>query len=124
VPLSEDEQRALHEIERRFYEHDPKYAESISTATLYRALWKKCRRAIIGFCVGLVVLLASFASSWVVGAIGFFIMLVCAVIFTRNLRKLGHAGWQEVSQQMRSRNLEGRVADASEKLRDRFKRER
>ena len=34
MPLSEDEQRILHEIERRFYEHDPEYAKSIESTTL------------------------------------------------------------------------------------------
>ena len=89
MPLSEDEQRILHEIERRFYEHDPEYAKSIESTTLYRSLGRNCKWAALGFIAGLVVLLVSFASSVLLGAFGFGVMLVSAIVFTQNLRKMG-----------------------------------
>ena len=36
MPLSEDEQRILQEIERNFYDSDPAFAREVSTTTLYR----------------------------------------------------------------------------------------
>ena len=42
VPLSEDEQRILHEIERRFYESDPAFASQVSQTTLYRHAGRNC----------------------------------------------------------------------------------
>jgi Protein of unknown function (DUF3040) len=123
VPLSEDEQRILHEIERRFYEHDPEYAKSIESTTLYRSLGRNCKWAALGFVAGLVILLVSFASSVLLGAFGFGVMLVSAIVFTQNLRKMGRAGWQQMTEQMRSHSMNDVLGDTRRRLRERFKRE-
>lgn len=123
MPLSEDEQRILHEIERRFYEHDPEYAKSIESTTLYRSLGRNCKWAALGFVAGLVILMVSFASSVVLGAFGFFVMLVSAIVFTQNLRKMGRAGWQQMTEQMRSHSVNDVLGDTRRRLRERFKRE-
>ena len=123
MPLSEDEQRILHEIERRFYEHDPEYAKSIESTTLYRALGRNCKWAALGFLGGLVILLVSFASNLYLGAFGFGVMLVSAIIFTQNLRKMGRAGWQQMTEQMRIRSVNDILGDTRRRLRDRFKRD-
>lgn len=122
MPLSEDEQRILHEIERRFYEHDPEYAKSIESTTLYRALGRNVKWAAIGFVFGLVILLVSFASSWLLGGLGFVVMLVSAIFVTQNVRKMGRAGWQQMTEQMRARNMGDMLGDTRRKLRERFKR--
>src|SRR5688572_17922410 len=75
VPLSEDEQRILHEIERSFYENDPAFAKGVSQTTLYRHAGRNLKFSALGFVSGLVVLLVSFASSLVLGMIGFLAML-------------------------------------------------
>ena len=36
MPLSEDEQRILHEIEQQFYETDPALARAVGSTSLYR----------------------------------------------------------------------------------------
>ncbi len=123
MPLSEDEQRILHEIERRFYEHDPEYAKSIESTTLYRSLGRNCKWAALGFVAGLVILLVSFASSVLLGAFGFGVMLVSAIVFTQNLRKMGRAGWQQMTEQMRSHSINDVLGDTRRRLRERFKRE-
>jgi hypothetical protein len=123
VPLSEDEQRILHEIERRFYEHDPEYAKSIESTTLYRALGRNCKWAALGFLAGLVILMVSFASSVWLGAFGFGVMLVSAIVFTQNLRKMGRAGWQQMTSQMRSHSVTDLLGDTRRRLRERFKRD-
>jgi hypothetical protein len=123
VPLSEDEQRILHEIERRFYEHDPEYAKSIESTTLYRSLGRNCKWAAVGFVAGLVILMVSFASSVWLGAFGFGVMLVSAIVFTQNLRKMGRAGWQQMTEQMRSHSVNDVLGDTRRRLRERFKRE-
>ena len=38
VPLSEDEERILKDIEREFYENDPAFAREVSETTLYLSL--------------------------------------------------------------------------------------
>ena len=51
MPLSEEEQRILSEIERRFYASDPKTAHQLSTTTLYRHAGRNCKWAAVGFVV-------------------------------------------------------------------------
>ena len=121
MPLSEDEQRILSEIERRFYESDPKTAHQLSTTTLYRHAGRNCKWAALGFVVGLVFLLATFASSPILGVLGFAIMLVSAILFERNLRKMGRASWRDFTEAMRSRG--GPFGDTGKKLRERFRRD-
>jgi hypothetical protein len=123
VPLSEDEQRILHEIERRFYEHDPEYAKTIESSTLYRSLGRNCKWAALGFVAGLIILMASFASSPILGAFGFVVMLVSALAFTQSLRKMGRAGWQQMTEQMRSHSINDLMGDTRKRLRERFKRD-
>ena len=123
VPLSEEEQRILHEIERNFYERDPDFARGVSEHTLYRHAGRNCKWAGLGFLVGLVILVVSFASSLIVGVLGFFLMLGSALVFERNLRKMGKAGWQSATQSVRDRGLPDVFGDAKSRLRKRFKRE-
>ena len=121
MPLSEEEQRILSEIERRFYASDPKTAHQLSTTTLYRHAGRNCKWAAAGFVAGLAILLVSFASSLILGAIGFLIMLGSAFVFERNLRKMGRASWHEMTEAMRARG--GPIGDTGKKLRERFRRE-
>jgi uncharacterized membrane protein len=120
VPLSEDEQRILREIEQRYYTNDRKSAERIEQTTLPRYLARNCRWAALGFLLGLVVLLVSFASSWILGIIGFLIMVASAVWFTQNLRKMGRHGWQQLNKNVQSYDLSGRLDETRKKLRRRM----
>ena len=123
MPLSEDEQRILHEIERSFYEHDPAFARGVSKHTLYRHAGRNCKWAALGFFAGLVVLLASFASNPFIGFFGFLLMLASALVFERNLRKMGRAGWHDVTKSVRDRGLPDVLTDTRKRLRERFRRD-
>jgi len=92
MPLSEDEQRILKQIEEQFYESDPSFAEKVSAPGLYRPAIRKARWAVvglIGFLVGLVLLLqVHFLLSF-----GCFIgMLLCAFVIEDSARAVGRAG--------------------------------
>jgi hypothetical protein len=123
VPLSEEEQRILHEIERSFYERDPAFARGVSEHTLYRHAGRNCKWAAVGFLAGLVVLVVSFASTLVLGFLGVFLMFGCALVFERNLRKMGRAGWQEVTQSVKAKGLPDVLGETGKRIRKRFKRE-
>lgn len=122
VPLSEDEQRILHEIERSFYENDPAFARGVSETTLYRHAGRNLKYAAIGFVGGTILLVTSFASSLLLGMLGFLAMLGSAFVFERNLRKLGRAGWQQMTQSIRQRGLGEVFGNTGSRLRDRFRR--
>ena len=123
MPLSEDEQRILHEIEQQFYESDPAFAREVGKTTLYRHAGRNLKWAALGFVCGFVLLLVAFISSLVLGFAGFLVMLGSAVVFERNLRKMGRAGWRQVSDTMKTHNLRDAVGDAGKRIRKRFKRE-
>ncbi len=123
MPLSEDEQRILQEIEQQFYEHDPHLAREVGSTTLYRHAGRNLKWAAAGFVAGFILLIFTFASSLLVGFAGFLVMLICAFVFERNLRKMGRAGWQQMTETMRAGNLREYFGDAGTRLRRRFKRE-
>ncbi|MFN2606515.1 MAG: DUF3040 domain-containing protein [Acidimicrobiales bacterium] len=123
MPLSEDEQRILHEIEQQFYESDPAFAREVGKTTLYRHAGRNLKWAAAGFFVGFAVLLVAFASSLVLGFAGFLVMLGSAIVFLRNLRKMGRAGWRQVSDSMKTHNFREAMGDAGKRIRKRFKRD-
>ena len=123
MPLSEEEQRVLREIERSFYESDPEFARQVSSKTLYRHAGRNLRWAALGFVAGLVLLVATFSSYLILGIIGFLAMLFSALIFERNLRAMGKAGLQSISDTVRARGgVTGPLGDARRKFRQRFDR--
>ncbi len=123
VPLSEDEQRILQEIERSFYDNDPAFAREVSSKPLYRHAGRNLKWAAAGFFCGFVLLIVAFASSLVLGFAGFLVMLASAIVFERNLRKMGRAGWQQVTGNMKAHNLRETLGDAGKRIRKKFKRE-
>ena len=123
MPLNEDEQRILSEIEQQFYESDPAFARGVGQTTLYRHAGRNLKWAGLGFFVGFGILVWAFASSLVLGFVGFLVMLSCAFIFERNLRKMGKAGWAQVTGNLRAGNLKDSMGDVGKKLRKRFKRD-
>ena len=123
MPLSEDEQRILHEIERSFYENDPAFARGVSQTTLFRHAGRNLKYAGLGFVAGTILLVVSFASSLVLGMIGFLAMLGSAFVFERNLRRMGKAGWEQMTQSVRDKGIGDMLGNTRNRLRDRFRRD-
>jgi hypothetical protein len=90
MPLNEREQRILEEIERQFYQDDPKLAETVANTTLQSVYRKWTRLAFVGFVVGLVVMLASFTRYTAVALIGFLVMVVSAGWIAMHVRRGRH----------------------------------
>jgi hypothetical protein len=123
VPLSEDEQRILHEIERSFYEPDPAFAKGVSETTLYRHAGRNAKWAALGLVAGFLLLIFSFASNRLIGFFAFLLMLGCALSLERNFRKMGKAGWAELTQTVRDRGFPNVLGDTRNRLGKRFKRD-
>lgn len=120
MPLNEEEQRILAEIERQFHATDPESAKRIESTTLQRYLARNCRWAGLGLLVGLVILLASFATSPILGIFGFLVMVVSAVVLIQNLHKISRLGLEQVSRSIGRRNLGQAADDFGKRLRRRF----
>ena len=86
MPLSEEEQRILHEIERSFYAGDQ--APGSSAATRLTDV-RRTRLAAVGFVVSLVLLLIGFAANFIVGAVAFCGMVATGAILVDGLRRVG-----------------------------------
>lgn len=122
MPLSEHEQRILQEIEKSFYEHDPRFADRVRSESLYRHAGRNCKRAGLAFVVGLAFLIGTFSISIFLGVLGFLVMLASAVIFERNLRAMGKAGLSDLHQSVRDRGFPARWAEMRARLEERFRR--
>jgi hypothetical protein len=117
VPLSEDEERILQEIAQRFYEDDPTFAREVSESTLYRHTVRRMKWSVLGVLVGAVFLIVMLA------VVGFLIMLASALVFERNLHKLGRAGLEQLSQSWKAAGLRDVLGGAGRRMRDRVRRE-
>jgi uncharacterized protein YqgC (DUF456 family) len=123
MPLSEDEQRILEEIEARIKESDPALADHISESTLYRHAWRNIKWAVLGFVVGLALLVFTFTRVLVLGIVGFLVMLVCLLVIERNVRKMGRAGFDSITGSMRGGAMKGMFDRFGERWRDRWRRD-
>ena len=123
MPLSEDEQRILDQIEAQFYANDPQLAQQVSETTLYRHAARNIKWAALGFAAGFVVLVASFASSLIAGFAGFLAMLACAFVVERNLRKMGRAGLDSLTASMKGSRLKTLFGSAGKTIKRPFRRD-
>jgi tetrahydromethanopterin S-methyltransferase subunit B len=126
VPLSEDEQRILSQIEQQLYESDPELAREVGSTTVYSHAARNLKWAVFGFVVGLVFMVATLSITFWLAFLGFVIMLAAALYFEQNARRLGRAGMQQLSQTMRSgtlRNVMGGGESPGRSLRDRLRRD-
>lgn len=117
MPLSEDEQRILRQIEEQFYESDPKFAQQVGSASLYRHALRKVRWAALTLVIGLVFLIATLQVHFLLSFVGFLVMLGSAFVIERNLRTVGRIGIQDLAG-----IVKGRRPLEDSKLRDRFRR--
>jgi hypothetical protein len=122
VPLSEDEERILSEIAQQFYADDPEFARGVGETSLYRYTVRRMKWSGLGFLVGVVFLIATLATSYLLAFAGFLLMLGCALYFERNLRKLGKAGIDRVTRSMRAAGLRDAIGGARGRMRERFRR--
>jgi hypothetical protein len=124
LPLSEDEERILKDIEREFYESDPAFAREVRETTLYRHAWRNIKLSLVGFVAGLVLLVVALASSYLLAFGGFLVMLGCALVIERNARKMGRAGLDAMTKNVKAGNgLREYLGTSSERMRERFRRD-
>lgn len=125
MPLSEDEQRILSEIETQFYANDPHLAGEMGNHSIYAHCLRQMKWAGALFGVGVVVLvvaLATATSFWVAFA-GFLVMLAAALWFERSLRKMGRAGMEQLSRTFRSGGVRDYLGSTSERFKGRVRRD-
>ncbi len=123
MPLSEDEERILSEIERGLYAEDPALAHQVGETTLYRHALRNIRIAALGFLIGLAVLLGGLSTAVWLSFLGFLGMLAAALSIYDNVQKIGRAGLAEVSGSLRAAGLRDAFGSTGQRVRDRFRRD-
>jgi len=124
VPLSEHEQRVLHELEQALYQHDPKFADRVRSENVYRYSGRYVKWSVLGFVVGLAVMLATFTDNVLLGFLGVLIMFASLVTFWTNVRRMGKAGLEDLGRSLRTDGVGHVVGHARTWVRDRFRRNR
>ncbi len=132
MPLSDHEQRILAELEESLVRQDPEFAERVRSETVYRHAGRYCKWAAVTFVLGVVILVAFYSKSVIAGFVRVVIMFASAVWFERNLRRMGRAGWHDLTRskdkdgESRSEGaangIENAVSDARDWFRSRFHR--
>jgi hypothetical protein len=129
VPLSEDEQRILQEMEQKLFEHDRPFAHRVhaQSAKVDRvrdphahAAGLPLRSAGLIFTAGFLLLLLSFQSSLLLATVGFLLMFLAAVMFGRRI----HGGAAKASPAEAASNPSNsgnaEFAESLRRLRSRF----
>ncbi len=123
MPLSEDEQRILKEIEENLSATDPKLVQQVSDTTLYRHAARVIKWSAAGFVAGLVLMVLTFTTTLILGVVGFAVMLACALAIEHNVRKLGRAGIESLTGSMRGGAFKNMLGNAGNRWRDRWGRD-
>ncbi len=131
MPLSEHEQRILAELEESLVRQDPEFAERVRSESVYRHAGRYCKWAAAAFVLGVAILIGFYSVSVILGFVGVVIMFASAVVFERNLRRMGRAGWHDLTRardgeqskaSAASSGIEGAMTEARDWFRTRFHR--
>lgn len=123
MPLSDHEQRILHEMEASLYHEDPEFAERVRSETVYRHAGRHCIWSALVFMVALVFMFVTFSKSVAVGFAGVVVMFLSAVVFANNARRMGKAGLDDISRSIHSRRSGTVVRDPRDWIRGRMHRD-
>ena len=100
MPLSDDEQRILREIEAQL-KTDEKFASAVSSSGLYRHSARRVWWALVGVIVSLVAVVASLQIHFLIAFAAFVVMMCFALVIERQVRLIGRAGVQDLAQTIR-----------------------
>jgi len=103
MPLSEDEQRILRQIEEQFHLNDPAFAEKVSAPGLYRPALRKARWSVVGLVAALVGLVLTLQVHFLLSFACFVAMVAFAFVIEDSLRKVGRAGLNGVRTSVNAR---------------------
>ncbi len=126
MPLSEDEERILSQMEERLSETDPRLVREVSETTLYTQPLRSMKWAVGGFVAGVGLMVATLSTSYLLAFLGFLVMLGSALRLERNARQVGRTGLRQVAGSVQRSSLRdvvgGTRARARDRMRDRFRR--
>ena len=127
VPLSDDEERILSEIEERLYESDPVLAREVAQTTVYTKSLRSLKWSGLAFFAGIVLMVVTLSISFLLAFGAFLVMLGAAWAIERNARQLGRTGLEQAAQSTTGSRLRSTVGGSGQRIRDlmreRFRRD-
>ena len=117
VPLSDDEQQILRQIEQDL-KADEKFAQAVSSKGLYRHSARTAWWAGIGVVVSLGLTIVGLQIHFLMAFAGFLAMLGCALVGERQLRAMSKVGIRDLAESLRTSRAN------AQRLREKFTRER
>lgn len=123
MPLSDDEQRILLEIEKEFYDSDPEFAREVSETTLYKHALRNIKWSVLLAVLAVVGMIAALQVHFLLAFGAFLVLFSSAVIVERNLRKMGRVGLQKVTGSVKNRQVGQNLGGFGDRMKNRFKRD-
>ena len=97
MPLSNEEQKTLEELEASLLAEDPRLAHAMgSSRTPKRAHGRRAGLAGLGFLLGVCLLLVGMQTVWVLSVLGFVVMFGCAILALGSWRHMSHEPKEKV----------------------------
>jgi hypothetical protein len=129
VPLSEHEQRQLDQIEQALYAEHPRFARAVRAADPQVHYRRRVVYALVGFLIGLALLVAGVSTNVIaISVLGFIIMLCACYWAVISYRRMNGLPAARVSfKERRPRRREGKAgrrsgAGIGERLEERWRR--
>lgn len=125
MPLSENEQRMLEQMERALYAEDPKFVSSLRVNDLRSHNRRRTLQAVVGFAVGITLLMTGVVSMiWIVGVLGFVLMLASALYAASSWRKVSGSAEPSRSGPATSAKRKPAKRGVTHRFEDRWRRRR
>ena len=102
MPLSDNEQNILDEIERHLHQTDPELVREVGETTVYGHALSSLRWSGVGIVAGLIIMLGTLQIHFLLAFGGFLLMLASGMGLERNFRMMGRAGLHQVSTKIRN----------------------
>jgi Protein of unknown function (DUF3040) len=123
MPLSEDEQRILGEIEANLRASDPDLARQVGSTTVYTESVRRLKWGAVAFVAALVASILLLGVNFLLAFAGFLAVFAAAIFIEANARRLGRAGMNEATQALRGGGgLKDYFNNAGTKARDKLRR--
>lgn len=122
MPLSEEEQRILSEIESQLRASDPDLARQVGSTTIYSHALRQLRWGVVAFVASFAAMVLLLTVNFLLAFVGFLAMAASAIVIERAARRMGRAGIDEAGQALGTGGLRGYVNGAGQRARDRLRR--
>jgi uncharacterized membrane protein YdbT with pleckstrin-like domain len=99
MPLSENEEKILADIEANIRRSDPDLAQHVEQTTIYRHSGRRILFSVLGLVALLIVIVISFTQTWWISFIAFGAMVAIGISLVDHVVKISKAGVDDVIRQ-------------------------